>query len=100
MNGPATLSGVFFALSDTTRRQIVERVAREPGLTVTAICEGFPVSRFAVMRHLNVLEDAGVLRREAEGRERHVYLGDTGFDRLAVDWLEGLADLKGKGPTR
>lgn len=99
MSGPASLSGVFFALSDPTRRQIVERVAREPGLTVTAICDGFPVSRFAVMRHLNVLEEAGVLRREAEGRERHVYLGDTGFDRLAVDWLEGLADLK-EGTTR
>jgi DNA-binding transcriptional ArsR family regulator len=99
MSGPASLSGVFFALSDPIRRQIVERVAREPGLTVTAICDGFPVSRFAVMRHLNVLEEAGVLRREAEGRERHVYLGDTGFDRLAVDWLEGLADLK-EGTTR
>ena len=100
MSARATLSGIFFALSDPTRRQIVERVAREPGLTVSAICDGFPLSRFAVMRHLNVLEDAGVVRREADGRERHVYLGDTGFDRLAIDWLAGIAALNTKGTTR
>jgi DNA-binding transcriptional ArsR family regulator len=81
---------MLFALSDPLRRRVLERVAARPGATVTEICEGFEVSRFAVMRHLNVLEEAGIVVREAVGRERHVRLAGDGWERVVGDWLAGL----------
>jgi DNA-binding transcriptional ArsR family regulator len=87
VSGDARLGAVFFALSDPLRRRVLERVAARPGATVTEICAGFEVSRFAVMRHLNVLEDAGIVVREAAGRERHVRLSDGDWARVVGDWL-------------
>ena len=97
MSGEARLGAVFFALSDPLRRRVLERVAARPGATVTEICEGFAVSRFAVMRHLNVLEEAGIVVREAVGRERHVRLADGDWDRAVGDWLAGLRKERGHG---
>jgi DNA-binding transcriptional ArsR family regulator len=90
VSGQARLGAILFALSDPLRRRVLERVAARPGATVTEICEGFEVSRFAVMRHLNVLEDAGIVVREAAGRERHVRLAGDGWERVVGDWLAGL----------
>jgi DNA-binding transcriptional ArsR family regulator len=86
---------VLFALSDPLRRRVLERVAARPGATVTEICEGFEVSRFAVMRHLNVLEEAGIVVREAVGRERHVRLGSGDWDGVVRAWLVGLRNGEG-----
>lgn len=97
MSGEARLGAVFFALSDPLRRRVLERVAARPGATVTEICEGFAVSRFAVMRHLNVLEEAGIVVREAVGRERHVRLADGDWDRAVGDWLAGLRKERVRG---
>lgn len=90
MSGEARLGPILFALSDPLRRRVLERVAARPGATVTEICDGFAVSRFAVMRHLNVLEEAGLVVREAAGRERHVRLASGDWDRVVADWLAGL----------
>jgi DNA-binding transcriptional ArsR family regulator len=90
VSGESALGAVFFALSDPLRRRVLERVAAQPGATVTEICAGFEVSRFAVMRHLNVLEEAGIVVRKAVGRERHVRLSDRDWDKAVGDWLAGL----------
>jgi DNA-binding transcriptional ArsR family regulator len=90
VSGEARLGPILFALSDPLRRRVLERVAARPGATVTEICEGFAVSRFAVMRHLNVLEDAGLVVREPVGRERRVRLAAEDWERVVGDWLAGL----------
>jgi DNA-binding transcriptional ArsR family regulator len=90
VSGEPRLGPILFAVSDPLRRRVLERVAARPGATVTEICDGFDVSRFAVMRHLNVLEEAGLVVREAVGRERHVRLADGDWDRVVRDWLTGL----------
>jgi DNA-binding transcriptional ArsR family regulator len=95
VSGEARLGAVLFALSDPLRRRVLERVAARPGATVTEICAGFEVSRFAVMRHLNVLEEAGIVVREAVGRERHVRLGPGDWDRVVNAWLAGLRKEEG-----
>lgn len=84
------LATVFFALSDPLRRKVLEAVAARPGATVTQICEVFDVSRFAVMRHLNVLEEAGFISREAVGRERRVQLSDFRFEETIDAWARQL----------
>ena len=51
----------FKALADHNRRTIVEIVFRKPGITLQELCAEFPMSRFAVMKHINILEDAGLI---------------------------------------
>jgi DNA-binding transcriptional ArsR family regulator len=62
------LDTAFSALSDPTRRAIVERLARGPK-RVTEIAEPFDISLAAVSKHIQVLERAGLVKREREGRE-------------------------------
>jgi len=81
------LAAVFFALSDGQRRRVLQEVARRPEATVTEICNAFAVSRFAIMRHLNVLEEAGLIEREAVGRERRVRLTDWKFEDAIQSWM-------------
>jgi DNA-binding transcriptional ArsR family regulator len=96
MSVPDGLPGLFFALSDPQRRRVLARVAQNPGATVTAICDGFAVSRFAVMRHLNVLEEAGLITRRSEGRERRVSLGPRDMGGELAAWAAALR--AGKDP--
>lgn len=77
---------MFAALSDPTRRQIVERLTRGD-LTAGTIASHFPVSLPAVSKHLKVLERCGLLRRTIVGREHHCRL-NPGALRGAADWLE------------
>lgn len=58
---------VFKALADATRRELLSLISKQPGINVTALCEGFPVSRFAIMKHLNILEAAGLVIRTRAG---------------------------------
>jgi DNA-binding transcriptional ArsR family regulator len=84
------LGVILFALSDPLRRRVLEAVAGRPGATVTEICEAFDVSRFAIMRHLNVLEESGLITRTPMGRERRVRLSDLRFDETISLWADGL----------
>ncbi len=59
----------FKALADHNRRAIVEIVYRRPGITLQELCAEFPISRFAVMKHINILEDAGFI----ESEKRSIY---------------------------
>jgi DNA-binding transcriptional ArsR family regulator len=64
----APLDRTFAALADPTRRALVMRLAEEPGLSVSALAEPFAVSLPAIMKHLDVLSDAGLLARTKSGR--------------------------------
>ena len=81
----------FLALSHPVRRRIVERLARGPA-TVGEATRGVRVSKPAVTKHLKVLEDAGVVRREIRGREHRLSLNAPGLD-AATRWLEIHRDL-------
>ena len=64
----AQLDRAFAALADPTQRAIVDRLARETELAVTEIAGPFAVSLPAVMKHLDVLSDAGLITRAKTGR--------------------------------
>ena len=64
----ARLDRIFGALSDPTRRALVERLAAEEGLSVSELAKPFAMSLPAVMKHLDVLEGAGLVARQKTGR--------------------------------
>jgi DNA-binding transcriptional ArsR family regulator len=76
------MSDVFGALADPTRREILERLRREGPLSITQLTAGLPMSRQAVTKHLDLLEGAGLIRRELRGRER--------IHRIVMEPLEAI----------
>jgi DNA-binding transcriptional ArsR family regulator len=76
----------FGALADPTRRAILARLALGEA-SVGDLAEPFRVSRPAISKHLRVLERAGLVRREREGRVSRCEL-DAGAMRDAADWID------------
>ncbi|HAK57252.1 MAG: metalloregulator ArsR/SmtB family transcription factor [Vicinamibacterales bacterium] len=102
------LDHVLTALSDPTRRAIVERLSRGPA-RVTTVAEPFDMSLVAVSKHVRVLERAGLVRRARRGREHTLTLDARPLRRVAqwtwryeqfwnarLDRLEGLFSKKGR----
>lgn len=79
---------VLKALADPNRRAIVELLAAEP-LAVGELAERFPVSRPAISKHLRLLEEAGLVVPEQQGRRRLCTL-DIGPARGVQRWLQQL----------
>lgn len=77
----------FFALSDPTRRRIIEILAEVPELRVVDLAGELDVTRQAVAKHLEILSEAGLTRTNRRGRERFTSLHDQAFDPVR-DWLE------------
>jgi DNA-binding transcriptional ArsR family regulator len=65
---PATLDRTFAALADPTRRALLARLSEKDSLSVTELATPLPMSLPAVMKHLDVLSDAGLVTRNKEGR--------------------------------
>jgi DNA-binding transcriptional ArsR family regulator len=80
------LDRTFAALADPTRRALVMRLAGEPDLSVTELAAPFRMSLPAVMKHLGVLSDAGLVAREKSGRTVACRL-DAKPMRDAFEWL-------------
>ena len=76
----------FAALSDPTRRAILERLAQEDNLPVGELAEQFEMSWPAVSKHLRVLEKAGLLTQEKDGRIRRCHLKADPLQEAAV-WI-------------
>jgi DNA-binding transcriptional ArsR family regulator len=82
-----TLDRIFAALGDPTRRAILARLEREESLSISVIAEPFPIKLPAVMKHLDVLGDAGLIVRSKRGRTVDVRLSPEPL-RDARDWLD------------
>ena len=78
------------ALADPTRRRILD-LLRERPLITGEIAAQFPVSRIAVMRHLDVLSEAGLVTSRKRGRQRWHYLNAIPLQRLHRRWVESAA---------
>ncbi len=80
------LDGVFAALSDPTRRKMVERLAHGP-MTVGEVSAGFALSQPGISKHIKVLERAGLLKREIVGREHHCKLEKKAIEAVS-SWTD------------
>ena len=81
-----SLDAVFAALADPTRRAIAERLAEGPA-SVSELAEPFDVTLPAIVKHLAVLEHAGLVAHEKDGRVRYFTLVPERLESVA-GWLE------------
>lgn len=80
------LSLLWKALSDPTRREILDRLRERPQ-TTGQLADAFPSSRFAVMKHLEVLVEAGLVLARKQGRERWNHLNAQPLQALYERWV-------------
>jgi DNA-binding transcriptional ArsR family regulator len=93
---------VFKALADPTRRALLDLLFEEDGRTLTALERQLPMSRFGVMKHLKVLEGAGLVTTRRRGREKLHFLNpvpirlvhDRWVSKYAEPWASALSQLK------
>jgi len=93
---------VFKALADPTRRLLLDRLYERDGRSLTELESELEMTRFGVMKHLRVLEDAGLLVTRRSGREKLHYLNpvpirlihDRWIDKYTERRVSALADLK------
>ena len=81
------LNAIFHALSDSTRREVLDLLREAPNLKVGNIAKVFSMSLNGVSKHIKVLESAGLVKREVEGRD-HYLSANLKAIRLAQGWLE------------
>ncbi len=93
---------VFRALADPTRRFLLDLLFEQDGRTLTDLESGLEMTRFGVMKHLRVLEEAGLVVTKRSGREKLHFLNpvpirlvhDRWIDKYTERRVSALADLK------
>ncbi len=90
---PENLEAVWKALADTTRREILDLLRQGPK-TTTEIVEQFPhLSRFGVMKHVDVLREAGLINTRREGRRRINSLNAVPIRLIYERWVSNYEAL-------
>jgi DNA-binding transcriptional ArsR family regulator/uncharacterized protein YndB with AHSA1/START domain len=82
---------VFRALADPTRREILDRLFESDGQSLGQLEAAFPISRFGVMKHLRVLEGAGLITTHRVGRSKLHYLNAVPIRELHDRWIHKFA---------
>src|SRR5215208_3435449 len=93
---------VFKALADPTRRSLLDQLFEDDGQTLGALEARLPMTRFGVMKHLRVLEEAGLVATKRRGREKLHFLNpvpirlihDRWVSKYAQPWAAMLSGLK------
>lgn len=95
---------VFKALASQSRRQMIDLLVASPGIGVQALASHFQISRIGVMKHLKVLEEAGLVLSKKQGRTRHLFFNsvpiqmvyDRWTDQFSGFWSTQLVDMKSR----
>ena len=96
------MDDVFKALADPTRRSLLDELFKDDGQSLTTLEERLPMTRFGVMKHLKVLEEAGLVTTKKRGREKLHFLNvvpirlvhDRWVSKYAEPWAAALTGLK------
>jgi DNA-binding transcriptional ArsR family regulator len=78
---------VFKALADASRRQLLDRLRRRNGQTLSELCQGHEMSRQAVTKHLLLLEEANLVATAKQGREKLHFLNPVPINEIYVRWI-------------
>src|ERR1700692_1793250 len=92
----------FKALADPTRRVLLDQLFKKDGQTLSALERRLPMTRFGVMKHLRILEQAGLVVTKRRGREKLHFLNpvpirlvhDRWVSKYAEPWAATLSELK------
>jgi uncharacterized protein YndB with AHSA1/START domain/DNA-binding transcriptional ArsR family regulator len=98
----AGMDAVFRALADPTRRSLLDELFLRDGQTLGELEGRFEMTRFGVMKHLKLLEEAGLVVTRRQGREKLHFLNpvpirlvhDRWVSKYAEPWVAGLSDIK------
>jgi uncharacterized protein YndB with AHSA1/START domain len=98
------VDAVFKALADPTRRSLLDELFREDGQTLRALEGRFPMTRIGVMKHLRLLEEAGLVATKRRGREKLHFLNpvpirlvhDRWVSKYTEPWAAALVGLKNR----
>ena len=90
---PEPMDNVFHALASPVRRRILDVLTEQPGCSVREVCRHFDVSRIAVMKHLTVLEQAGLIISEKRGRTRALYFNAVPIQMIYERWTTEYSAL-------
>src|SRR3954466_10579725 len=86
-------ASAFRALADPSRRLLLDRLFERDGQTLSELTTHLPeMTRFGVMRHLDVLEEAGLIETRRVGREKHHYLNPVPIRLVADRWIGKFAE--------
>jgi DNA-binding transcriptional ArsR family regulator len=86
------MDAVFKALADSTRRTLLDELFEQDGQTLTALETRLPMSRFGVMKHLRVLEEAGLVTTRKRGREKLHFLNPVPIRLIHDRWVSKYAE--------
>src|SRR5438093_12685458 len=85
---------VFKALADPTRRLLLDRLFERDGRTLTELESQVEMSRFGVMKHLRVLEDAGLVVSRKSGREKRHFLNPVPIRLIHDRWIDKYTERR------
>ena len=83
---------VFRALADPTRRELLDELFRRDGQSLGELEEGLPMTRFGVMKHLSVLERAGLITTRRHGRQKLHFLNPVPIRQVHDRWVSKYAE--------
>ncbi len=87
------MDGVFHALANPARRRMLDLLRANPGASVGDVCEPFGMSRIGAMKHLRVLEDAGLIVSRVEGRRRLLHVNAAPIQMIYDRWISDWSSL-------
>jgi len=90
--GPHMMDAVFRALADPTRRELLDELFRRDGQSLGELEEGLPMTRFGVMKHLSVLERAGLITTRKAGRQKLHFLNPVPIRQVHDRWVSKYAE--------
>ncbi len=85
---------VFKALADPTRRHLLDRLYQRDGRTLTELESELAMTRFGVMKHLRVLEDAGLVVARRQGREKLHFLNPVPIRQIHDRWIDKYTERR------
>src|SRR3954452_4223427 len=85
---------VFRALADPTRRHLLDRLFERDGRTLTELESGLEMTRFGVMKHLRLLEEAGLIVVRRSGREKLHYLNPVPIRQIHNRWIDKFTERR------
>jgi DNA-binding transcriptional ArsR family regulator len=83
---------VFKALADPTRRSLLDQLFKQDGQSLKALEAGLDMTRFGVMKHLRVLEEAGLVTSQKRGREKLHFLNPVPIRLIHDRWVSKYAE--------